>query len=420
MVLSTFGGRIGKGEPRMWISFFQNLSPNGGKKEAQMANQFDRLLNAIECDNFEQMDYLWKRYGVACLNPAENSRNEHPLIVAANKASLETVRSIFRQYINYDKDLNSIEDEGGNNPLHYSVRRNDTEMTRMFLEAAISPNHANNQGRTAIFEATYLGNKVDLLPMLNLLLEFGARVDIWDEKGNTLLHAIGAAKCDIDVAQWALNAGADPTLWNRLSKPAYEMFDESSSPESIRRLLEADRLRREKLFEEKLSGLEATLVPSYAARNPEHAAKLTTIFPTYAAQIILQLYRAGDNSGSDIESIARIAQSCPEQTSEIITLLITVGREDRSSQYVVEAIARSCPERYVDIVNAIVSTLGEKNDTRIDILAGVMNTNPEYAFPVLAKIFPQVRKRAGFRWAVILREKVADTAYARDQLVLHN
>jgi len=109
------------------------------------------------------------------------TRASPSIFEAIKKGSIPEIENILR--LNFISNQDS-KNSDGNNPLHYAVSLNKTEVVNFLLENFADPNVAQtNNGWTSLHFAVAQNNQ----QMTALLLDFGASPAIVDKNGNTPL-----------------------------------------------------------------------------------------------------------------------------------------------------------------------------------------------------------------------------------------
>ncbi len=94
---------------------------------------------------------------------------------------------ILREVVNNIDDIN-ITDNNGQTVLFYSVLKENDLVTKFLISNGINVNILDKKRQTALFNAVILGAKN--LPTIELLLKYGAKLNIKDYADNTLLDEI--------------------------------------------------------------------------------------------------------------------------------------------------------------------------------------------------------------------------------------
>ena len=120
---------------------------------------------------------------------------------------------IVRELISHGADLNTgcrTSDMAGDDvkwtPLHVASSKGNAPVTRILLEHGANPNAPDTKGATAFQVALELCPDITVV---ELLLEYGANVDVRNKEGWTQLHRI-AYYGNLQLLEVLLNHGADP------------------------------------------------------------------------------------------------------------------------------------------------------------------------------------------------------------------
>jgi ankyrin repeat protein len=123
-------------------------------------------------------------------------------------ASSRECADIVRQLISHGADPNSESEFGA--PLHAASYNGSPEIARVLLENGANPNaleHPDYSDGAALHIASYNLNVG--ITIVEILLEYGANVDLRNEAGWTPLHE-AAYNLNLQVLVVLLNRGADP------------------------------------------------------------------------------------------------------------------------------------------------------------------------------------------------------------------
>lgn len=112
-----------------------------------------------------------------------------------------------RILINHRSDVNKP-DRMGRTPILHAVDSHNYEAVNILLEAGADPNPTAEEGqfRSSPLTAASFGG---LAEMVNLLLEFGAKIDAYNPEGQTALHAAATTQSS-ECTSILLAAGASP------------------------------------------------------------------------------------------------------------------------------------------------------------------------------------------------------------------
>lgn len=114
--------------------------------------------------------------------------------------------------------------------MNLAVSRGNPAIIEMILKAGVDPNKMEGRGETPLHYLIGLGS-THLAQIVNLLLEFGAQVNIRNQYTDTPLH-IAVNFCRPEVVQMLLDAGADPHLANVSGESAMDLARRWSSGQS--------------------------------------------------------------------------------------------------------------------------------------------------------------------------------------------
>ena len=105
-----------------------------------------------------------------------------------------------------------IVDDGGFTSLHKACHAgNSKETIQALIDHGVDENAANKRARTALMIACELGN----VNAINVLLNAGAKPDIVDDDGNTILHAACSSDNSKETIQALIDLGADVNATNK-------------------------------------------------------------------------------------------------------------------------------------------------------------------------------------------------------------
>jgi ankyrin repeat protein len=166
----------------------------------------------------------------------------NPLVEAVLREDLEDVKArvMMRARINSrDKGYD------GMSPLHAAVETGNLEIAKFLLERGARPNIRDFQKRTPIMMLDE-----DASPaMLDLLLRYGAKIQLVDKERNTVLHHFAAYDGQEDMLRLLINQGVAVNAVNKAGETALMVAVENESASNVRALLEsganADAVNRE-------------------------------------------------------------------------------------------------------------------------------------------------------------------------------
>lgn len=120
-----------------------------------------------------------------------------PLHLACQKGLVLCVHLLLKYFVNVN-----IQNRKGETPLHL-CKYNNPEIFEMLLANYADPNVADNEGRVPIHNALANGK----VGIVKLLLKHRARVDIKDNKGQTILHYAAVCEKDSKPLEFILKSG---------------------------------------------------------------------------------------------------------------------------------------------------------------------------------------------------------------------
>jgi ankyrin repeat protein len=130
-------------------------------------------------------------------------------------------------------DLNAVDDDG-RTPLMHAILASDAsvEMVRYLLRNGANPNIADfGQNWTVLHFAA----RDQKLPLVQILLDAGARVDVEDSFGNTpLWRCVMAADPNPILVQLLLARGSDPRKRNRYGTSPKDVVERSGKLELLK------------------------------------------------------------------------------------------------------------------------------------------------------------------------------------------
>ena len=125
-------------------------------------------------------------------------------------------------------DVNWRPPLGGESALHLAAQSKENEGTivRLLLSHGADPNIATSESWTPLHWAAYLGKRESV----KLLITAGAQVNIQESRfGHTPL-VTAARTGHLDVIQILLESGADPTIFTKDGRVAYQIALQSQHP----------------------------------------------------------------------------------------------------------------------------------------------------------------------------------------------
>ncbi|PHS23327.1 MAG: hypothetical protein COA83_10195 [Methylophaga sp.] len=212
----------------------------------------EELLGAVAVKDFVKVDYLVKRG--ADIN-ARDTGELTPLMNAVKGGDYELVRSLLvhgsdvnavdrdgwtavmhAAWLNepkmirtmgagYGADLDLVEKLSQSTALGLAVQKGKALAVVALLDSGANPDIAMGKGQyTSLMIAAKVGN----LPGAQVLLQYGAKVDLINSGGNTALM-ISASNNTADLFSLIIKSGADPKLKNSVGKTAYDFGKERKS-----------------------------------------------------------------------------------------------------------------------------------------------------------------------------------------------
>ena len=158
--------------------------------------------------------------------------NSNPLVAAAMRDDLEDVKArvmMGARVNSRDKSYNGI------SPLHAAVETGDLEMIQFLLDRGARPNRRDYQKRTPLMMMDE-----DATPeIFDLLIRYGAKMNLVDKEGNTALHHIAEFEGKADIIQLLISHGADVHSLNKEKQTALAIASENDNLENVKALLNA-------------------------------------------------------------------------------------------------------------------------------------------------------------------------------------
>ena len=168
----------------------------------------------------------------ACLlqygaNPrAGDIKQATPLHYTVQSSNYEkSVPSMISLLVRAKADINAI-DNTGSTPLHWAVKKSDTEIVRALLYHKANPDIADSYGSTPLHYAAQV--PYDYPDMISVLIRSQTNIDSKDNSGSTPLHLaakLGRAK----IVQKLLHADADPDTINNQGANAMQIAANEAS-----------------------------------------------------------------------------------------------------------------------------------------------------------------------------------------------
>ncbi|KAK3511793.1 hypothetical protein QTP70_023189, partial [Hemibagrus guttatus] len=169
----------------------------------------EEILNSLTCKRSREEAEL-------CVSQ-ENQKGDTSLHLAAEIQKYTVHKDdedvlIIRILMGYSANIEAANRQTGETPIHYCARVGNVEVLQEMLSNVTSQclqtaiNKQDKAGRSALLLAAEQGHT----PVVKLLLENNARVDVFDESKQTPLH-LAAASGQLDVCSSLLNLGADIT-----------------------------------------------------------------------------------------------------------------------------------------------------------------------------------------------------------------
>uniref|UniRef100_A0ABD2X5I6 Uncharacterized protein n=1 Tax=Trichogramma kaykai TaxID=54128 RepID=A0ABD2X5I6_9HYME len=121
------------------------------------------------------------------------------------------LEDIVNKFLEHEHDLNCIEEETGNTPLHLALARGHKKIAESLLSSGADPNLANAEGSTALHVVCQRHGQDDLVGIFfknNNDNEKSLRADAWDKKGRTPLQ-LAVANLLPNTVDTLLDHGAD-------------------------------------------------------------------------------------------------------------------------------------------------------------------------------------------------------------------
>lgn len=192
----------------------------------------------------------------------KNKKGYTALMIASKYANTSSSIDIMKLLIEYKADINATSKKG-NTPLIHAVTCADTTSTikaiKILLAAGANPNIKNMYGTTALFF-------VHKIKIVNLLLDYGADLNIIHKNGYNILHYILIKNPNnTDLIKLLLMNGADPNIYNNkgenafdldknnIVKEAYHKFQiKNSERNTIKKIRYMDTIRHVKIHKNKI------------------------------------------------------------------------------------------------------------------------------------------------------------------------
>jgi len=158
--------------------------------------------------------------------------NSNPLVAAAMRDDLEDVKARVMMGARVNSRDRSY---SGISPLHAAVESGDLEMIQFLLDRGAKPNIRDYQKRTPLMMMDE-----DAIPeIFDLLIRYGAKVNLVDKEGNTALHHLAEYGGKAEIIRLLISHGADVRSLNKERQTALAVASENNDPENVKALLEA-------------------------------------------------------------------------------------------------------------------------------------------------------------------------------------
>lgn len=153
---------------------------------------------------------------------SRGTKNATPLFWAMRNDSVDG----FQKLLELGADPNVVFTDGGT-VIHWAVQLENSSYLRLALEHGGNPNLVSGQRRlTPLFKA--IGSRDSDIPVINMLLKYGADPNVKESRGNTpVIMAAGLGR--YDIAYVLLNNGADYSLKNNYGENLLDRIDSMRS-----------------------------------------------------------------------------------------------------------------------------------------------------------------------------------------------
>jgi ankyrin repeat protein len=148
-------------------------------------------------------------------------------------ASVCSRDSIAQLLLDNGADINYKNSANGWDAVHYAAALSKISTLRLLIDSGANLNTLNNDGQTALYQATYY-NYYDLC---SLLIANKCELNVQDSNGQTALHIAIELKRD-SICELLINSGADLTLYTNAQKSAIILAIENNCREKVELLQE--------------------------------------------------------------------------------------------------------------------------------------------------------------------------------------
>ncbi len=273
--------------------------------------------------------------------------------IEGNNILMRAIEAQKRDAINWllCGDLINLEEENisKQTPLLIAVEKEDDETVKLLLEANVSPNVKNREGKTPLMIAAQLGNKT----IMKTLLQYDAQLDFFDEHdGMTALDIAAYAK------QWEL---VDIILAKKLTLDNYKntllmLAVWQNNEEVVHYLLGKEDTLQE--INKKNRSKKTALDVAIHKGNPEIIQALLTKKAESGdtsdeTQLIILACQQDDGKAKQL--LASLKNIHPQKLDIALNLAVTSENWEIADLILAEKVSRSKIENYTELMAAVDS-----------------------------------------------------------------
>lgn len=215
------------------------------------------------------------------LNTIVSMQQRPPIFDAVIQGNLQTIK----EFILSGESIDLVDKNTGQSLLHYAVKNNKKEIVLYLLEQDADPD-----GHSVLCRPLWDACRLNLYDIAQLLLEFGANMNIKDPIGTTVLMRTAFYQ-HCSVAELLLQYGADSAIQDKFKKTVLEIAQEQNNtqlvallqPENVkllqstyRKYTREQRLHITQTLYEERQNLELTRLRNFITINPELTQKTLT------------------------------------------------------------------------------------------------------------------------------------------------